>query len=116
MIENNPNEISTFLKVIISLKDILLGLIGGFVVYLFDYSKARRGGDEFTFKWTSLLINIILGGYVGFVVGGLIPTDLWWRDAVISMCGVSSYKILEVAQARFGDIVLDKISNLFKGK
>ncbi|TLP41024.1 hypothetical protein [Arcobacter arenosus] len=112
----NPEDTSYLIKFLISLKDIFLGFIGGFIAYLFDYSKARRSGDDFAFKWTSLLINIILGGYVGFVIGGLIPNELWWRDAVISMCGVSSYKILEVAQARFGDIVLDKISNLFKGK
>ncbi len=114
MIENNPNEMSTFLKIIISAKDILLGLIGGFVVYLFDYSKAKREGAIFVFKWTSLSINMILGGYVGYVVGTLLVGDMWYRDALISLSGVSAYQILLIAQSRFANTVLDKVDNLFK--
>lgn len=103
--------IQDFLYLASSLKDVLLGMAGGLVAYLFDYSRARRNGDkDFVFMFSSMFINIILGAFVAYVVGTLIPTDVVYRDAMIGFSGVTAFQIILLAESRFASWIIDKIT------
>ncbi len=111
----SPDNITLLLKILLASRDVLLGLVGGFIAYLFDYNKAKReGNNDFVFRWTSLTINMMLGAYVGYIIGSLIPLDAWYRDAIVSLSGVTAYQILLLAQSRFAGLVFDKVDKIFK--
>lgn len=94
-----------------SIKDIILGIAGGMVAYLFDYSKAIRQGDtEFTFLISSMLINMCLGAFVAYTVGSTLPADTMFRDAIVGLSGVTAYNILLVAESKFAKWVIERIT------
>lgn len=98
------------LVIVIGAKDLILGMFGGMIAYLFDYSKAKRSGDkEFIFIYSSLFINIALGAFVGYIAGTIIDTDMRYRDAIIAFSGVSAYNILLLTENRFAAIIVNKI-------
>lgn len=107
---NNP-ENAMLIKLLLSLKDILLGFVGGAVAYLFDYMKARKNGDtEFKFMFTSMLINMCLGAFVAYSVGSFVPMETTGRDAIIGFSGVTAYNIILIAESRFAQWIMDKIT------
>jgi len=94
-----------------SIKDILLGIAGGMVAYLFDYSKAKRNGDdEFKFLISSMFVNMCLGAFVAYTIGSTIPPDVGFRDAIVGLSGVTAYNILLVAESKFAKWVIEKIT------
>jgi len=94
------------------LKDILLGMSGGMIAYLFDYSKARREGNkDFTFLFSSMFINMALGAFVSYIIGSVLPSDIGYRDALIGFSGVTAYNILLVAESKFATFIINKITN-----
>jgi len=100
-----------------SIKDILLGMSGGAIAYLFDYSRAKRSGDDkFKFLLSSMLINIALGAFVAYIVGSGLPIDLVYRDAIIGFSGVTAYNIILLAESRFAEWLINKIQNDTKDK
>jgi len=81
-------------------KDAWLGVVGGGVAYLLDYSKAKRSGDhEFTFMYTSMFVNMTLGAFVAHMTGSVLPSDFEYRDAVVGVSGVLAYQILLFIQS-----------------
>ena len=95
---NNGNEFNYFWVIILMFKDVFLGLVGGLISYLFDYSKAKRNGnEEFIFRVSGMVINMSLGAFVGYVIGTLLPIETTGRDAIIALSGVTSYNILLLA-------------------
>lgn len=91
-------------------RDLLLGLAGGAISYVFDYSKAKRGGDlEFNFMISSLLVNMVLGAFVGYSVGSIIEDDMHGRDAIVAFSGVAAFNILLVAESRLAGFLLELI-------
>jgi len=99
---NNGNDFNYFWVIVLMFKDVFLGLIGGMISYLFDYSKAKRNGnDEFIFKVSGMIINMSLGAFVGYVIGTLLPPETSGRDAIIALSGVTSYNILLMAESKF---------------
>lgn len=90
-------------------KDVLLGLLGGLIAYLFDYKRAGKEGKEAVFKVSGVVINMALGAFVGYVIGTLLPPDTTARDALIALSGVTSYNILLLAESRFATLVFEKI-------
>jgi len=100
-----------------SIKDILLGISGGAVAYLFDYSKAKREGDDkFRFLLSSMLINMTLGAFVAYTVGSMLPADMSYRDAIIGFSGVTAYNIILLAESRFAEWLVNKLQNGTKDK
>ena len=107
---NNGNDFNYFWVIILMFKDILLGLVGGLISYLFDYSKAKRNGnEEFIFRVSGMVINMSLGAFVGYVIGTLLPIETTGRDAIIALSGVTSYNILLLAESRFAVWVFEKV-------
>lgn len=97
---------------IAGIKDIVLGMTGGMIAYLFDYSKARRTGDEsFQFMVSSMLINMALGAFVAYTVGTMLPADISYRDAIIGFSGVTAYNILLLAESKFAEWLISKLTN-----
>ena len=107
---NNGNDFNYFWVIILMFKDIFLGLVGGLISYLFDYSKAKRNGnEEFIFRVSGMVINMSLGAFVGYVIGTLLPIETTGRDAIIALSGVTSYSILLLAESRFAVWVFEKV-------
>lgn len=103
-------------KALDAVKDVMLGACGGIVAYLFDYSKASRDGDAtFVFKFSALMINMVLGMFVAYSVGTFIPLDVIGRDAYIGGSGVFAYSILLVAESKAA-IYLFEMADRIVGK
>ena len=108
---NNGNDFNYFWVIILMFKDIFLGLVGGLISYLFDYSKAKRNGNEaFIFRVSGMVINMALGAFVGYVIGTLLPTETTGRDAIIALSGVTSYNILLLAESRFAVWIFERVT------
>ena len=109
---NNGNEFNYFWVIILMFKDIFLGLVGGLISYLFDYSKAKRNGnEEFIFRVSGMVINMSLGAFVGYVIGTLLPIETTGRDAIIALSGVTSYNILLLAESRFAVWIFERVTS-----
>ena len=109
---SNGNDFNYFWVLLLMFKDILLGLVGGLISYLFDYSKAKRNGNEqFIFKVSGMVINMSLGAFVGYVIGTLLPIETTGRDAIIALSGVTSYNILLLAESRFAVWIFEKVTS-----
>ena len=108
---SNGNDFNYLWVLLLMFKDILLGLVGGLISYLFDYSKAKRNGnDQFIFKVSGMVINMSLGAFVGYVIGTLLPIETTGRDAIIALSGVTSYNILLLAESRFAVWVFERVT------
>ena len=106
---NGGNEFNYYWIMLLMFKDVLLGLLGGLIAYLFDYKRAGKEGKEAVFKVSGVVINMALGAFVGYVIGTLLPPDTTARDALIALSGVTSYNILLLAESRFATWVFEKI-------
>ena len=107
----NGNDFNYFWVIILMFKDIFLGLVGGLISYLFDYSKAKRNGnEEFIFRVSGMIINMSLGAFVGYVIGTLLPIETTGRDAIIALSGVTSYNILLLAESRFAVWIFERVT------
>ena len=108
---NNGNDFNYLWVIILMFKDIFLGLVGGLISYLFDYSKAKRNGnEEFIFRVSGMVINMSLGAFVGYVIGTLLPIETTGRDAIIALSGVTSYNILLLAESRFAVWIFERVT------
>lgn len=106
----NPDNLKGAIVILEMLRDVLLGAIGGFIAYLFDYQRAKKDGDtKFIFKFSSLTINMALGAFVAHLVGTLIPLDTFGRDAIIGLSGVTAYNILLLAESKFAAWLFEKL-------
>jgi hypothetical protein len=106
----DPNNTNYFIALIILFKDVFLGVIGGAISYLFDFSKARRNGTTFAFQLSSMFINMALGGFVAYLIGTILESDMQFRDAIIGISGVTSYQILLLAESKFAIWIFNKIT------
>lgn len=105
-------EVNQIIVIIMLLKDALFGVLGGFISYLFDYSKANRNNEEFVFRFSSLYINMALGGFIGYVIGNLLELDVFGRNTLICFSGFSAYSILLIAESRFANWLFDRITGV----
>lgn len=105
-----PDNLNAIGLTILMFRDIMLGLVGGAVAYLFDFSRAKREENAFRFQISSMLINMILGAFVAYMVGTLIAQDTTGRDAIVGISGVTSYQILLVAESRFVTWIVKKMT------
>lgn len=108
MIHNETVEI--IFNVTRALKEIILAGAGGVVAYLYDYSRISKVNAEHKWSNKALAINTVLGVFVGYVIGSLIPLDVSFRDAVIAFSGVSAVTILGIVESRFATLIIEKLT------
>jgi len=96
--------------IVIVYKDLLLGGLGGLVVYLYDYSKATRSNEEFVFRFSSLLINVVLGMFVSYGVGTALVAGTPYRDIILMASGFSAYNVLALTESRFAEYIFKKFT------
>ena len=104
MKENSINWVNIF----ITGKDVILGMFGGVIAYLFDYSKARRCNEPFKFLVSSMIINMLLGAFVAYLTGSLLDMDFKYRDAMVGLSGVTAYNILLIAESKFAEVIINR--------
>lgn len=103
-----PDNINAIWITITMFKDVMLGVIGGAIAYLFDFSKARRNNNAFVFQISGMCINMAFGAFVAYMIGSLIPIDTAGRDAMVGVSGVTSYQILLIAESRLATVIINK--------
>lgn len=92
-----------------TVKDVILGSMGGVAAYMYDYSKKKKANENVTWSNSAMAINMFLGGFVANAMGSFIPLDLSGRDGIIGFIGVSSYTILGIVESRFAQIIMSKV-------
>jgi hypothetical protein len=96
-------------------KEVILALFGGATAYLFKYYKEREKNDQYVFSTALFSINIILGGFVGYLIGSTIHPDNAYHDFIIGMSGIASYPILTVLESNFTRVIT-KIGSYYLNK
>lgn len=95
-------------RIVVALKDVLLGGMGGIVAYMFDYSRQKKRMEDVQWSNSAMLINMVIGAFVAYSLAAFIPADTMGRDGLVGFIGVSSYAILGIVESRFARIVLDR--------
>lgn len=91
-------------------KEVILAGAGGTVAYLYDYTKTSKTNEMHKWSNKALFINTILGAFVGYVVGSLIPIDVTYRDAIIAFSGVSAFTIIGIIESRFAVWIIERVT------
>ena len=91
-------------------KEIILAGTGGVVAYLYDYTRMSKTNKEHKWSNKALFINTILGAFVGYTVGSVIPMDVTYRDAIIAFSGVSAFTIIGVIESRFAVFIIERLT------
>lgn len=91
-------------------KEIILAGTGGVVAYLYDYTRMSKTNEEHKWSNKALFINTILGAFVGYTVGSVIPMDVTYRDAIIAFSGVSAFTIIGVIESRFTVFIIERLT------
>lgn len=71
----------------------LLAAMGGAASTLYAHVK-----DDKPLSLTIFFINVLLAGFVGQVVGSLIPADFAYRDGLLLSAGFCTFPILGLLQ------------------
>ena len=88
------------------------GAVAGFGAlahYLYEYTQNRKD-----FNWVMFGINIILGFFIGNLVGDVIPTTFIYRDGTLLVSGFCAYPLLRLLEDRGVDIILKIINGKSK--
>ncbi len=107
----NNNDLILLLTNLWSIfKDFLLGMLGGMIAYIYSYKKHTEAGNNVTFSIGNLIINMVLGSFVAYSIGTIIPLGVTGRDAIIGFSGVFAYNILNIAESKFAEWIVSKIT------
>lgn len=93
-----------------SLKDMLYGGLGGGVAYLYDYQKKKDAKLEPKFDKWSMVIYVVVGGFISHNVGSFLPIDLTGRDAYIGFSGASAMAIMSLVESKFAGFIFNRIA------
>jgi len=93
-------------------KEILIALIGGATAYLFRYHQEKEKNNFHTFSIALFLINIILGGFIGYLIGSIIPPENPYKNFLIGMSGIAAYPLLAILETNLVRI-LGKLTYYF---
>ena len=91
-------------------KEIILAGTGGVVAYLYDYTKTSKINELHKWSNKALFINTIIGAFVGYVVGSLVPMEVTYRDAIIAFSGVSAFTIIGIVESRFAIFIIERLT------
>jgi len=77
----------------------LLSVFGAISNYLYVLSKWKA------FKWSTLIINVILWFYVWNVIGSFIPEWYEYRDWVLLIWWFIVWNVLEIIEKKWPEII-----------
>lgn len=95
-------------EILKNFRDALLGGVGGLVAYLYHFSKARDNDAEVKLDWVSFVINGIVGAFMAYSLGGLVPDSLEYRDGIVGIIGVVGFGLMGVIESKFVDNFIAK--------
>lgn len=113
----STDSINLMFQIIILFKDSLLGFIGGALMYLFIYQKnnykaeLKNEESRFKFRFSSLIISALLGSFIAYICGNIIPPDLKFRDSIIGLSGLLSYQIMALIESSAMKYILNRWVN-----
>ena len=108
MVRNETVEL--VLNIVKAGKEIILAGTGGVVAYLYDYTRIVKTNDMHKWSNKALFINTIIGAFVGYVVGSLVPMEVTYRDAIIAFSGVSAFTIIGIVESRFAVFIIERLT------
>lgn len=108
MVRSETLDIS--ISVFKACKEVLLAGSGGVVAYLYDYTKLSKANENYKWSNKALIINSLLGAFVGYTIGSLIPLDVTYRDAIIAFSGVSAFTIVGMIESRFAVWMIERVT------
>ena len=90
-------------------KDALLGGAGGLVVYLYHYAKSKEGDADIKLDWITFIINGVVGAFMAFALGDIIPDSLAYRDGLVGLIGVVGFGLMGAVESKFVEHILNKV-------
>jgi len=104
----SANEIySIVTQIVAGTKDILVGGTGGLMMYFVENKRMRDKGMEAKLDIGQMFINIFIGSFVAYVIGGSIAADVAYRDGIIAVIGMCSYSIVGLLESRFTQWIVE---------
>ena len=98
----SANEVYNIVSQLVAgMKDILVGGTGGLMMYFVENRRMKERGVETKVDLGSMFVNIFMGSFVAYVVGGSISPDTAYRDGIIAVIGMCSYSIVGLLESRF---------------
>lgn len=108
----NNIEPNYFFQILLSFKDVIIGIFGGIVGYLIKYRAKKEANPDYMFSYSMLLINIIIGGFAAHMFGSAIDPDFKYRDFILGAVGVASYPIMMFIESKALNVLIIKISKM----
>lgn len=90
-------------------RDAILGGSGGLVAYLYHYAKLRQKDPKAKMDVVAFLINGIVGAFMAYCFGGLVPETLEYRDGVVGIIGVVGFGLMGAIESRFVEHIMSKV-------
>jgi len=85
--------------------EIFIATIGGMIAYFIKYTKEKELDKNYKFSFVLFFINMLMGGFVGYLIGTLIPSTSEYKDFIIGMSGVASYPLLLILEGKFIELI-----------
>lgn len=96
-------------EILKNLKDALLGCSGGLIGYLYHYSLRRDKNKDAKFDFVSFLINGLVGAFMAYCFGDMIPETSEYRNGIIGFIGVVGFGLMGAIESKFVDNLLNKM-------
>lgn len=84
----------------------LISAFGALANLLYQYSK----GKQISFSLT--IITIVIGFFVGNLVGSFIPMDFEYRDGLLMVAGFGCYPLLDMLESNLNNIFKNLFSKM----
>jgi hypothetical protein len=84
----------------------LISAFGALVNLLYQHSK----GKKISFSLT--IITIVIGFFVGNLVGSFIPMDFEYRDGLLMVAGFGCYPLLDMLESNLNNIFKNLFSKM----
>ena len=112
---NDPNVFQMDMRIIfLHIKDIVIGIFGGLVAYFIKYKRdhdyAQASGEDLpNFELPIMVINMIIGAFIAYIAGDLMPLDLSGRDFYLGLISISSYSLAMTIESKGIALFLKRI-------
>ena len=83
----------------------LIGAFGAVANAIYASMKGRK------LSWFFVLGSIVLGFFVGNLVGSFLPPDFKYRDGTLMVAGFAAFPILDILEARVSSAFAKFIGN-----